>query len=292
MKSEVKKLDGTKREILIEADADVVKNKFEDVFKQIAKEAKVPGFRPGHAPRDLLEKHYSAAAHEQVIRELIPELYNQAIEKENLDVIELPDISEVKLDKETLSFKATVEISPQIALKDYKKLKVNYKKVEVAPDEVKRNLDTIKESRKMDSLDDKFANSLGYPNLAELEKAVERQIFIQKENQQRQMVESQILEQLTKDLDFKIPESLIKKQEQDLLKQAKVDLAMRGFPKDKIEEQEKSMLEKLAPQAKDQVKVYLVLAEVAKREKIPLDDHMPHHVIEFLLKEADWKEAA
>ena len=55
MKTEVKKIDNSTREINVEVTGDVVKNKFEDVFKRISQEAKVPGFRPGHAPRDMLE---------------------------------------------------------------------------------------------------------------------------------------------------------------------------------------------------------------------------------------------
>ena len=104
MKTAVKKLDSGKHEISIEIGGEVVKNKFDEVFKAIAKEAKVPGFRPGNAPRDILEKNFSAAAHEQVLKELIPDLYNQAIEKEKFDAIDLPEISEVKLDRSSISF--------------------------------------------------------------------------------------------------------------------------------------------------------------------------------------------
>jgi len=288
MKSEVKKLDSTKREISIEVNGDIIKNKFDDVFKKIGQEAKVPGFRPGHAPRDILEKHYSSYAHEQVLKELIPDIYNQAIEKEGLDVIELPNISEVKLDRSSLSFKAQVEISPEIAVKNYKGLEVNYKKISVPTEEIKRNIDALKESHKVDNVDDNFAKSLGYPDLVELEKAVERQIFTQKENLERQKIENEIVESITKDLDFKPPSSLINRQLQDLVKQAKIDLALRGLAREKIEEQEKRLSSELEPQAKRQVKVYLVLSAIAKKENIPQDDHMPHRVMELLLKEANW----
>lgn len=291
MKTEVKKVDNTKREINVEVSGDIVKNKFEDVFRKIAQEAKVPGFRPGHAPRDILEKHYASSAHEQVLKELIPDLYNEAIGKEGLDVIELPEISEVKLDRSRLSFKATVEVSPEIPVKNYKGRKIDYKSISVAPDEIKRSIDALKESRKLDSLDDNFARSIGYPSLAELEKAIERQIFIQKENQQRQQIETQIVEDLTRDLDFKLPQSLVNRQLQDLVRQAKIDLSLKGFPREKIEEQEKELVKSLEPEAKKQVKIYLVLAQIAKREKIALDDHMPRRVMEFLLKEADWQGA-
>jgi FKBP-type peptidyl-prolyl cis-trans isomerase (trigger factor) len=289
VKTEVKKIDSTKREVSIEVSGDIVKNKFEDVFKMIAQEAKVPGFRPGHAPRDILEKNFSSLAHERTVKELIPDVYKQAIEKEGLDVIELPDIFDVKLDRNTLFFKATVEVRPQIAIKNYRGIKINYKKIEVIPDEIKRNLDSLKEARKVNAVDDGFSKSLGYPDIAELEKAVERQIFLQKENQQRQKIESEIIENILKDLDFKLPQSLVDRQLQDLVRQAKLDLALKGFPRDKIDEQEKNLTQELEPQARRQVKTYLVLAEIAKKENIPLDDHMPQKVIEFLLKEADWQ---
>jgi FKBP-type peptidyl-prolyl cis-trans isomerase (trigger factor) len=288
MKTEVKKIDNITRELNIEVSGDLVKNKFEEVFKKIVQEAKVPGFRPGHAPRDIIEKQYSSHAHEQVLRELVPDVYNQAIGKENLDVIELPKISEVKLDRNTLSFKAVVEISPEIEVKNYKGIKVNYKKIEVTPDEIKRNIDSLKESRKIDNLNDVFARGIGYPDLAEFEKAIERQIFIQKENQQRQKIEDGIIEDLTKNLDFKLPPSLVNRQVQEMLRHAKVDLAMKGVPREKIDEQENELLKSLEPEARKQVKIYLVLAEIAKKENIPMDDKMPSKVMELLLREANW----
>jgi len=193
MKAEVKKLDSTKREISIAVSGDIIKNKFEDVFQKISKEAKVPGFRLGHVPRDILEKHYSSHVHEQVLRELVPDIYNKAIGEEKLEVIDLPQISEVKLDRSSLSFKATVEVSPEIAIKDYKGRKVNYKSIAVVPDEIKRHLDSLKETRKTDSIDDSFARSLGYPNLSELEKAMERQLLMHKDNQERQRIEDELI---------------------------------------------------------------------------------------------------
>lgn len=291
MKTEVKKLDETKREITVEVNGDIIKNKFEDVFQKIAKEAKAPGFRVGHVPRDMLEKNYSALANEQVLKELIPGLYNEAIGIEKLDVIELPEISDVKLDRVNLSFKAKVEVGPEVKLNDYKGLKVEYKKITVSADEIKRNIDSLKESRKVDTLDDRFAKSLCYPNLAELEKAIERQIYLQKENHERQKVESQIIENITKELNFKLPQALVSRQLQDLVRRAKVDLAMKGFERDKIDEQEKELQKNLEPEAQKQVRIYLVLSEIAKKENIPQDEHMTSHVMEFLLKEADWKEA-
>jgi len=288
MRTEVKKLDSTKCEINVTVTGELVKNKFESVFAQIAKEAKVAGFRPGKAPRDVLEKHYAATVHEQVLKELVPDVYNQAIEAEKLDVVELPQITDVKLDRSNLSFKAVVETLPEIAIKNYKNQKINFKSITVSPDEIKRQIDSVKESRKAEILDDKFARSLGYPNLPEFEKAVERQISITKENQERARIESELIENITKGLEFKLPQGLVDRQVQDMLRQTKIDLAMKGVPRHKIDEQEKLLLDGITPDAKKQVKVYLVLSQIAKKENIAIDDHMPRKVMEFLLREADW----
>jgi len=291
MKIEVKKLDNNVRELKVEVSGEVVKNKFEDVFKRIGQEAKVPGFRPGHAPRDILEKNYGSSAHEQVLKELVPDVYSEAVNKEGLDVIELPEISEVKLERESLSFKAKVEVSPEINVKDYKGVKIDYKQVSVGAEEIKRAIDSLKESRKIDTADDNLAKSLGYPNLSELEKVLDKQIFIQKENAERQKVEGEIIEHLLKSVDFKSPQGLVKRQLEDMLRQAKVDLALKGLGRDKIEEQEEKMRQELEPEAVKQVKIYLILAAIAKQENIAQDDHLPRRVMEFLLREADWKVA-
>jgi len=288
MKTQVKKIDGSTMEINIEVAGDVVKDKFEEVFKKITESAKVPGFRPGHAPRDMIEKSYSAHAHEQVLQELVPDIYNKAIESEKFDVVDLPQISDVKLDRESLSFKAKVEISPEIKLGHYKKLKVGFKPVTVSSDDIKRFVDSIKEARKLEAADDNLARSLGYISIQEFEKALERQLFIQKENAERQRMENGLIEHITKELDFKVPQSLVNRQVQEMLKAAKLDLALKGVPREKIEEEVKALLTEIEPEAKKQVKIYLVLSEIAKKENIKIDDFMPRRVVELLLREADW----
>lgn len=290
MKTEIKKIDASKREIDIEVTGDIVKNKFEEVSKAVIKEAKIPGFRPGHAPRDMVEKQYSSLIHEQVLKELVPHVYDEVVSAQKLEVLELPQITNVSLDRQRLAFKATVEVSPEIHLKNYKGIKIEYKKIAVGPDEVKRSIDSLKEARKADTIDDAFARSLAYPSLAELEKSVEHQIYLRKEDQERQRIENDIAESITKDLDFKLPQALISRQLNDLVKQAKLDLALKGVPREQIDEHEKKLFEEYEATAKKQVKIYLVLAQIAKNENIPFDNHMSTRTMEFLLKEAEWKE--
>lgn len=289
MKTEMKKLEGTKCEITVAVSGDAVKNKFEDVFKKIGKEAKVKGFRPGNVPRDILEKEFSGVAHEQVMRELIPELYQKALDEHKIDVVEMPDISDVKLDRSSLSFKAVVEVQPEIALPEYKGVKLEFKKISVSADEIKRQLDSIKESRKVETMDDAFAKSVGYPSMAEFEKAVVRQLEVQKDNAQRHTLEKSLLDFITKDMDIKLPQSMVNKQIEDMVRKAKVDLMMRGVSKERLDAEDKALRAEIEPEARTQVKVYLALSAIAKKENIALDDNMPARVIEMLYKEADWQ---
>lgn len=289
MKTETKKVDGTVRELKVEVSGDVVKNKFDSAFKQIGTQAKYPGFRPGHVPRAILEKNFYAAAHELVLKELLPEIYNKAVEQEKLDVVALPEISEVKLDPSALSFKARVDVSPEIKLGEYKGIKLVYRKINVDPEEINRNLETIKETRKADAVDDAFARAMGYPDVAELKKAFERQLSLRKDNLQRQALEDTLLDVLCGKLDFKLPQPLVDRQLNDMLRQAKMDMAVKGVPADKLEAQEAEMKKKLEPRARSQVKTYLVLSEIARREKIGEDEHLPRKVIEFLFRNAAWE---
>ena len=64
MKIETKKIDSTIRELTVEVSGESIKNKFEGAFKQIGQQAKYPGYRQGHVPRDILERKFYSAAHE------------------------------------------------------------------------------------------------------------------------------------------------------------------------------------------------------------------------------------
>lgn len=289
MKTTVKKIDAHKRELSIEASGDIIKNKFDEVYAKIAEEAKIPGFRPGKAPRSILEKHHSGLAFERVLNYLIPQLCDEAAKSEKLEVIHLSKVEEVNLANDVLTFKATVEVKPQIPLKDYKGINLSYKRIEVTDEDLKKAKDSIKESMKAENLDDNFAKGLGYPDLQALDEFLRHNIYLQKESQGRSLMENTIVDKLLKDTDLSVPESLVERQLKDLLSHTKVDLAMKGLSKEQIEKEEDNISKKLRPEAETQVKVYLVLEEIAKRQNLPLDNNMPRRVMELLLREAKWE---
>ncbi len=288
MKTQVKKIGRNLRELTVEVEGDIVRKKFDEIYNRLNKEAKIPGFRPGNVPRDILEKHYSAVVHQEALKELLPEIYNQALGKTQLEAVSLPEISDVNLDKDNLSFKASLEIKPKIDIKNYKGLKLEYKQIEASEDEISQALDKLMQNYSQVSAED-LAHSLGYPDFETLRKVLEKQIYLEKTRAQQINLENSIVEHLLKQVSFQVPASLITQQLKRLQRQAEMDLALRGMSKEEIEKQRQALRENLKPAAEKQVRIYLVLEEVARRENIARDDKMAQRVIEFLLRQADWK---
>ncbi len=288
MKVQTKKINGTKVELDIEVPQEIVKKKFDQVYEQIGKEAKIPVFRPGKEPRDILEKHHSRLAQEEVIKNLIPEVYADSIEKEKFRVVDLPQISDVKLQSNILSFKASVEVLPEIEVKDYRNIKLDLKKTAVAPEEVDNVLDELKASHNGNQIDEKFARGLGYRTVDEMRSSIQRQLWQEKERAARYNLQDSLVQQIVGRVKCAVPQSLVNKRLQELVRQAKAQMLMRGSTKEEAEVKDPEMRKQLLQDAQLQVKSFLVLQEIARKENIPQEDNVSEKVIQFLLSEADW----
>src|SRR6476660_7458606 len=78
------------KKVHVEIPADRISAKLEEQFKELRQQAAIPGFRVGHAPQKLIEKRFSADVKDQVRGALIRESYEQAVEKNKLEVIGEP----------------------------------------------------------------------------------------------------------------------------------------------------------------------------------------------------------
>jgi len=123
MKVEVTELGPIKRSLKIEVPQEDVNKQFAEVYADLNRQVRVPGFRPGKAPQALLEQRYGKDVGEDVVRRIIPTYYERAIRQAGIVpiVVEVPPIERVKIKKDApFSFTATVEIKPKIELRDYK----------------------------------------------------------------------------------------------------------------------------------------------------------------------------
>jgi len=146
MNSRVKNIESCKKLFKIEIPKDLVEKTTKDVYREINKAAKIPGFRPGSAPQDLLEKRYSGDAKEQVLKRLIPEGYRQALLSHNVTPVGLPRVFNIDFrgDK-PLTFEAEVDTRPVIKLKNYKGIKVRKKRISVSEEEINEGLSKLRQ---------------------------------------------------------------------------------------------------------------------------------------------------
>src|SRR5207244_12804898 len=103
MKLEVTELGPVKRAVRIEVPAEDVAKRFRDVYADLRSQVHIPGFRPGKAPLALLEKRYAKAVEDDVVRSLVPEYYQRALEQAGVTpvAVDLPPLGRIKIDAAT-----------------------------------------------------------------------------------------------------------------------------------------------------------------------------------------------
>jgi len=123
MKMEMTELGPMKRALKIEVPVEEVAQRFIQAYKDLNRQVRVPGFRPGKAPQALLEQRYAKAVEEDVLRSLVPDYYDRAVRQAGISpvLVEIPPLERVKIKRDApFTFTATVEIKPKIELRDYK----------------------------------------------------------------------------------------------------------------------------------------------------------------------------
>ena len=294
MKLKVKKVDAVRMELNFEISKERVSKKLEEVYKDFGKSAKVKGFRQGKVPRNVLEAQYGALAKEEVLKSIIPEVYQEGLTQENIIPLDFPEIADVDYKDGVIKFAAKLEIKPEVTIKDYKNIKVKRKSSEVTEEEVNKTLDYFKQGAGKDKeivIDDEFAKGLGYPGLDDFKKSLTQQIGLDKDRQNRADVENQILDSLLKKAKLAVPQSLVAKQLEHRIEDQKKRLTQQGLPAEEVTKREAELRKELKSVVEKDVKVYLVLDKIAELEKIEVKqgENLPAKVIEFLLKEAKWE---
>lgn len=139
MKVTLERLPESRVQLQIEIDDERLEKSLDSAYKRLAQRNRFPGFRPGKAPRPIVER---AVGREGLIREaldkLVPAAYNEAIETENVDAIGQPELEIEQL--EPVKFTATVPIRPTVALNDYRSIRVDQEPVEVTEEMVEEQV--------------------------------------------------------------------------------------------------------------------------------------------------------
>jgi trigger factor len=134
-----------RRKLTIEVEPDEIKRELDKTYNELRRGVVLKGFRPGHAPRHLLEKFFGDQVRSEVIQKLVKEYTEKALEEKNLKPIVEPEIvtDETNL-PDTLKFTAVFDLKPDIVIKDYEGLKVPEHTVEVTDKDVDEALENLR----------------------------------------------------------------------------------------------------------------------------------------------------
>lgn len=148
MKATVEPQEGNKVKLSITIDSEEFEQQIDAAFKRIAREVRIPGFRPGKAPRKLLEARIGTeAARGEALEHAIPQYYADAVQEHEVDVIAAPeiDITEGR-DEGDITFDAVVEVRPVVTVGGYDSLRVTIESPDVSDDEVDERVDRLRET--------------------------------------------------------------------------------------------------------------------------------------------------
>jgi trigger factor len=131
----------------IEVPTEVVDATYERVLNRLVSRAKIEGFRPGRAPRSLVEARLGpAAVREEVVEAMIPEVMRQALAEKSIDPIDNPDVEVLELERgRPAKLKATVSVMPEVTLADVTTLHPDLHGHEVTEEMLERRLEELRE---------------------------------------------------------------------------------------------------------------------------------------------------
>ena len=139
------KLEKSQVALTIEVGAAEFEAAVEKAYQKMRRKINVPGFRPGKAPRKMIERMYGAEVFfEEAINIAFPEAYEAAVEQEKLQVVGYPAVEMVgEVTKDGFTFKATAPVYPEVTLGEYKGLKAEKPEVKVTAADVDERLKTL-----------------------------------------------------------------------------------------------------------------------------------------------------
>ncbi len=146
LKVEVRHEPGSRAVLEVEVPEDRVGRAIDRAFARLGRTTPIPGFRPGKAPRFLLERYLTKqAVYDAALKELIPEVLQEAVEQAGLRPLTRPQVDVEDLEEgKPLRLRATVEVVPEVRLGDYRSLRIPRPEVTVTEEEVDRALEAMR----------------------------------------------------------------------------------------------------------------------------------------------------
>lgn len=146
-KVDVETVDSLRRRLAVEVPAETVSAEIDKAFAELARAAKVPGFRPGRVPRAVLERMFGDRVRAEVFGRLIQDSYAEAIEERQIPAVGQPEIVTEQTEAgAALRYRATVEVKPEITIGDYSGIRAERPIAAVTDDDVAAALERLRQA--------------------------------------------------------------------------------------------------------------------------------------------------
>src|SRR5205809_5991939 len=146
MKVEVEKQPDSISTLQIELPPEQVAKEWNAIADSFARHAKIPGYRPGKAPRRVIEAKFRKEIQEELTKKLVSKSYRDAIEEKQLRVVSLTNVEDVQFGEDkSMRFRATVVTAPEFDLPDYKNISVEVPDIKVAGADVDAALERLRD---------------------------------------------------------------------------------------------------------------------------------------------------
>jgi trigger factor len=147
VKTDVENLSPTRVKLTIEVPFEELKANLDKAYREVARQIRVPGFRPGHVPPRVIDVRIGrGVVLEQAVNDAVPELYSKAVAEHDVVPISQPDVEVTRLDDgKELAFTAEVDVRPNFDLPDLDSLSVTVENADVDADQVEEYLGSLRE---------------------------------------------------------------------------------------------------------------------------------------------------
>ena len=143
----IEELGPSRKRLLIEIAAPTVQGEVDRTLERVGRQARLPGFRPGRAPRRVIERMFGDQVRREVLGKLVEESFHDAVHAHDLAVVGTPEIdADVLTPGEALRYSATVDVRPAIVVGELGEMTVVRPAVEVGDADVQRVVDSLRES--------------------------------------------------------------------------------------------------------------------------------------------------
>jgi trigger factor len=147
VKTDVEELGPTRVKLTIEVPFEELKGSLDKAYREVGRQVRVPGFRPGRVPPRIIDQRFGrGVVLEQAVNEAVPQLYGQALQENDVFALGQPDLEITKLDDgKELAFTAEVDVRPKFEIPDLTGLPVTVDTAVVTPDEVEEYISGLRE---------------------------------------------------------------------------------------------------------------------------------------------------